>query len=441
MTRPAPTRRPPATPQKRLPEAASVLVVHADELLTMAGPPDPRTHDLAADIGLIEDGAVYIEGERVVDVGRTSEVVARHPRADAQIDARGKIVLPGFVDAHTHAVFAGSREREVEWKAQGLTYAEIAARGGGILETVRATRKATEADLARLASERLRAMMGFGTTTVEVKSGYGLSTDDELKILRAAAKAGALAQLDVISTFLGAHAVPPECAGKTDAYVDLVAAAMLEAVVSSGLAAFCDVFVDDGYFTASQGRRILERASQSGLRPKVHADELMETGGASLAADVGAASADHLLHSSADGIDAMARRGVIGVVLPSTSITSHLPFADGRRLVAAGVPVALGTDFSPNTWCESMQLVIALACHHAGLVPAEAIVAATINAAHAVGRGADLGSLEPGKQADLVVLDVPSYRHLGYRVGGNAVHTVVKRGRIRITTSSRSSPS
>ncbi|HKW43026.1 MAG TPA: imidazolonepropionase [Thermoplasmata archaeon] len=404
----------------------------------MAGPPDPRTHELAAEMGLIEDGAVYIEGERVVDVGRTSEVVARHPQADTQIDATGKVVLPGFVDPHTHAVFAGSREREVEWKAQGLTYAEIAARGGGILETVQATRKASEADLARIASDRLRTMMGFGTTTVEVKSGYGLRTDDELKILRAAAKAGALAKLDVISTFLGAHAVPPENTGKTDAYVDLVAGEMLDAVVSAGIAAFCDVFVDDGYFTSFQGRRILEQASQSGLRPKVHADELKDTDGASLAADVGATSADHLLHSSSDGIDAMARRGVIGVLLPSTSLTSHLPFADGRRLVAAGVPVALGTDFNPNTWCESMQLVIALACHHTGLVPAEAIVAATINAAHAVGRGADLGGLERGKQADLVVLDVPSYRHLGYRVGGNAVHTVIKSGRIRIATSSRS---
>lgn len=415
----------------------SLLVVNAAELLTLRGPPGPRTRELAGEIGLVENGAVYIEGERIVDVGRTPEVVSRHPRASVRVDATDRIVIPGFVDAHTHAVFAGSREREVEWKAQGLSYSEIAARGGGILETVRATREASEEDLARLASERLRSMMGFGTTTFEVKTGYGLRTDDEVKMLRAAARASSLAKLDVISTFLGAHAIPPEYAGRADAYVDLVSGEMLDAVVRSGLPVFCDVFVDEGYFTAAQGLRILKKAKHAGLRPKVHADELKETGGASLAADVGATSADHLLRASSDGIDAMARTGVIGVLLPSTSLTSHLPFADGRRLVAAGVPVALGTDFNPNTWCESMQLVVALACHHNGLVPAEAIVAATVNAAHAVGRGADVGSLEHGKLADLAVLDVPSYRHLGYRIGGNAIHTVVKRGSIRVSTTSR----
>lgn len=416
----------------------SLLVVHAAELLTLRGPLGPRRQEAAAELGLLEDGAVYVEGERVVDVGRTPEVLSRHPRANVRIDATGRIVVPGFVDAHTHAVFAGSREREVEWKAQGLTYPEIAARGGGILETVRATRAASEDDLARSASDRLRSMLGFGTTTFEVKSGYGLRTDDEVKMLRAGIHAGSIARVDVVSTFLGAHAIPPDYAGRADAYVDLVSGEMLDAAVRAGPPAFCDVFIDDGYFTAAQALRILTKAKRSALGPKVHADELKDTGGASLAAKVGATSADHLLHSSADGIDAMARAGVIGVLLPSTSLTSQLPYADGRRLVSAGVPIALGTDFNPNTWCESMQLVIALACHHNGLVPAEAIVAATVNAAHAVGRGAEVGSLEPGKLADLSVLDVPSYHHLGYRIGGNAVHTVVKRGSIRISTTSRS---
>jgi imidazolonepropionase len=408
-----------------------LLVIHAEELLTLRGPTGPRVRESARDLGIIEDGAVYLEGERIVAVGTTPEVLGRHPRAHAQVDASGRAVLPGFVDAHTHVIFAGSREREVEWKAQGLGYREIAARGGGILETVRATREATEEDLGRAGAQRLEAMMRGGTTTVEVKSGYGLRTPEETKILRAAAAAGDRAGIDVVRTFLGAHAVPPEFPGDRTGYLDLVAGEMLETISRSDLAAFCDIFVDDGYFTVEEGLRLLTRAKELGLRPKLHADELADTGGASLAAQVGAASADHLLHVPPAGVEAMARHRIPGVLLPATSLTSRLPFADGRRLVDAGVPVALGTDFNPNCWCESMQLAIALACHHNGLLPAEAIVAATLNAAHAIGREADAGSLEPGKLADLLILDVPSYRHLAYRIGGSVVGTVVKRGRIR----------
>ena len=411
---------------------SSLLIVHATELLTLRGPPGPRTREEASGLGLIEDGAVYVEGERIVDVGRTSEVLAIHPRAAAQIDATGNVILPGFVDAHTHTVFAGSREHEVEWKAQGLSYQEIAARGGGILHSVEATRLATEEDLASKTADRLRAMMAFGTTTVEVKSGYGLRTADELKMLRAAARGGQLAGLDVVPTFLGAHAIPPEFDGHAEEYVNLVAGEMLDAVASNHSASFCDVFIDQGYFSADQGRRILTKARAADLAPKVHADELGDTGGAAVAADVRATSADHLLHASADGIEAMASAGVVAVLLPATSLASHLPFADGRRLIDAGVPVALGTDFNPNCWCESVPLAIALACHHNGLLPAQAIVGATVNAAHAIGRGAEVGTLEPRKLADLVVLDIPSYRHLGYRIGGNTVRAVVKRGRIRI---------
>lgn len=418
-----------ATRGERAAAPTSVLVLHAAELLTLRGEPGPRIHEAANDLGVIEDGALYAEGDRIRDVGKTSEVLSRHPRADRQIDAREKVVMPGFVDPHVHPVFAGSRAHEVEWKAQGLSYSEIAARGGGILHTVRATREATEDDLAREGARRIRAMASFGTTTLEAKSGYGLRTADEVKILRAIAKAGAAAGVSVVPTFLGAHAVPPEFEGRSDDYVGLVQGEMLDAVVSNRLAAFCDVFVDGGYFSVDQGRRILTKARASGLPAKVHADELADTGGAALAAEVRAASADHLIHASSGGIEALARAGVIAVVLPATSLASHIPFADGRRLVAAGVPVALGTDFNPNCWCESMQLAIALACHHNGLTPAEAIIAATINAAHAIGRGGEVGTLEPGKIADFLVLDVPSSHHLGYRLGGNAVETVVRRGR------------
>ena len=421
-----------ATRDERSAGPRSLLIVHAAELITLQGPAGPRRREMAEDLGLVEDGAVYAEGERIVEVGPTADVLGRHPQASVKIDATGQTVLPGFVDAHTHAVFAGSREHEVEWKAQGMGYREIAARGGGILHTVRATRETHEEDLARAAAERFRSMLAFGTTTVEVKSGYGLRTEDELKILRAAAKGGQAAGIDVVRTFLGAHAIPPEFEGRADAYVEVVAGDMIDAVVSSRLASFCDVFVDDGFFTVDQGRRILTRAKTAGLGGKVHADELADTGGAVLAAEIDAASADHLLHASSAGIDALARTSTVGVLLPATSLVSHLPFADGRRLIAAGVPVALGTDFNPNTWCESTQLTIALACHHNGLLPAQAVVAATINAAHAVGLGTEVGSLEPGKLADILVLGVPSYRHLGYRIGGNAVRVVVKRGAVQV---------
>ena len=409
----------------------SLLVLHASEMLTLRGPPGPRTRESRGQLGLIEDGAVFIEGERIVDVGPTPEVVARHPRAQARLDAIGRVVLPGFVDAHTHTIFAGSREHEVEWKAQGLGYAEIAARGGGILHTVQATRAASEEELARIGAERLATMMGLGTTTAEVKSGYGLRTEDEAKMLRAAVRAGELSGVDVVPTFLGAHTVAPEFTGNRAAYLELVAGEMLDTIAPMKLARFCDIFVDEGYFTVDDARRLLTKAKGVGLGPKIHADELGDSGAASLAAEIGAISADHLLHASEAGVEAMARDRVIGVLLPATSLASRMPYADGRRLLDAGVPVALGTDFNPNCWCESMQLAIALACHHNGLLPGEAIVAGTINAAHAIGRESEVGSLEPGKLADLLVLDVPSYRHLGYRIGANVVEAVVKRGRIR----------
>lgn len=409
----------------------SLSILHASELLTLKGPPGPRVREAALDLGIIPDGAVYIEGERIVDVGSTDQILRRHPEPGRVLDATGRAVLPGFVDPHTHAIFAGSREREIEWKAQGLSYVEIAARGGGILHTVAATRDAAESELARTGAERLRTFLSFGTTTVEVKSGYGLRTPDELKILRAAQEAGRAAGVDVVPTFLGAHAIPPEFQGRTDDYVELLISESLPAVASAGLAEFCDVWVDPGYFSRDQARRLLSRAGALGLRAKVHADDLGDAGGAALSAEVRAVSADHLLWSSDAGLDAMARAGTIGVLIPATSLSSRTPFADGRRLVSAGVAVALATDFNPNCWCESMQFAIALACHKSNLLPAEAITAATINAAFAVGRETEAGSLEPGKLADLVVLDAPTHRGLAYRLGGNLARAVVKRGRIR----------
>lgn len=414
-----------------VPTPRSLAVVHASELLTLRGPRGPRTREAASQLGILEDGAVYLEGERIVDVGTTTEVLTRHPHPGTTLDASGKVVLPGLVDAHTHLIFAGSRAQEVEWKAQGLSYAEIAARGGGILHTVRATREASDAELMKLGLDRLLTFVSFGTTTIEAKSGYGLRTADELKMLRAGADAARTAGVDVVPTFLGAHAVPPEFEGRSDAYVDMLISETLPAVALARAAAFSDVFVDEGYFSAVQGRRLLEKAAALGLRAKVHADELTDSGGAALAAERHAISADHLLHASDAGIEAMAQSGVIATLLPATSLASRMPFADGRKLIAAGVPVALGTDFNPNCWCESMQLVIALACHHNGLLPAQAITAATVNAACAIGRGDEVGTLERGKLADLLVLDAPTHHHLGYRIGGDLAEAVIKRGRIR----------
>ena len=408
----------------------SLLLIHASELLTLRGPNGPRTGPSAGELGIVEDGALYSEHGRIVAIGPSSEIRRDHPTADVEIDATGRVVLPGFVDPHTHAIFAGFREREVEWKAAGLGYADIAARGGGILHTVQATREATEETLSRLGAERLHTLLKFGTTTAEVKSGYGLRTADEVKMLRAAGRAADASGVEVVRTFLGAHTIPPEFGERREAYLELVAGEMLETVATERLASACDVFIDAGYFSTDDGRRLLRKARSLGFAGKVHADELGDSGGAALAAEARALSADHLIHASSDGIEALARAGTVAVLLPAASLSTRMPFADGRRLVAAGVPVALGTDFNPNCWCESMQLVIALACHHNGLLPAQAIVAATINAACAVGVQDEVGSLEPGKLADLLVLDAPSWRHLGYRFGGNAVETVVKRGHV-----------
>ncbi len=412
-------------------EAGGLLIVHAAELLTLRGPwARPRVKEEMRDLGIVPDGAVYLEGGRVREVGDTAEVLRHRGDVRDVIDATGKVVMPGFVDPHTHAAFAGSRHDEVAMKAEGLSYRDIAARGGGLLRTVRDTRAAPREALIAATRKRLDGMLRFGTTTAEVKSGYGLTVESEVSILQAVDEIAASHPVGIVSTLLGAHAVPSEFEGRSDAYVDLVAGEMLPAVASRTGARFCDAWVEDGYFTADQARRLFASAKAYALEAKVHADELGDTGGASLAAEVGAVSADHLLHASEAGLNAMAEKGIVGVLLPATSLAARLPFADARRILGAGVPVALGTDLSPGSWTESMQFVLALATHQLGMVPEEAITAATINAAFAVGRGRDAGSLEPGKVADLLVVDAESHGHLGYRFGGNLVEKVVRAGRV-----------
>lgn len=413
---------------------ADFLIVHAGQLLTLAGPNDtPRTGPAMNELGLIVDGAVAVSEGVIVAAGPTAEVmeaVAPAPGCTV-LDAAGTVVLPGLVDPHTHLVYAGSRADEFERRLAGASYQEIAQAGGGILATMRATRQATEGELIALGLRRLDQMLAHGTTTVEAKSGYGLTVDDELKCLRVINRLTAVHEVDVIPTFLGAHAVPPEYAEDAGGYVHLIIDEMLPAVIDEDLAEFCDVFCEAGAFTPQQSRDVLTAAREAGLDAKIHADELSDLGGAALAADVEAISADHLLMASDDGLRAMAAVGTMAVLLPGTAFFLGMPYAPARRMLTAGVAVALGTDFNPGTSpTYSMFTALALACVGMKLTPAEAIVAATINAAHALAVAEEVGSIEPGKAADFVMAGVDDYRELPMHFGVNPVHTVVKRGRV-----------
>ncbi len=408
--------------------SGEVLILGASELLTLAGPKGPRRRGAMGDLGVVAGGGLYAKDGIIQDVGTSQEVKARHLGVDRIIDAAGQVVMPGFVDPHTHLLFAGSREKELEWRVQGLTYEQIVQRGGGIQATVEATRRASLEQLVAIGRKRLDLLMGLGTTTVEVKSGYGLRTEDEVKMLEALRRLDVDHPLDVVPTFMGAHAVPPEFALHRHGYLRYVVEEMLPRV-GLNLALFCDIFVEVGYFSVDEGRELLTEARKFGLEPKVHADELTNLGGATLAAQVGATSADHLLHVDREGIKALANSNTLAVLLPGTPLGSpNLPFPPARMLIDSGVPVALGTDLNPNAWMESMPLVISIACHRMAMTPEEAITAATINAAHAVGRGHQVGSLEVGKRADVIGLGLDNYLQIPYRMGANHIEWVVKDG-------------
>jgi imidazolonepropionase len=381
-------------------------------------------------IGIIRRGGLAIKNGRIAAVGTTRDVTKCY-KSNNVITANGKIVLPGFVDPHTHLVFAGSREDEFRMQVEKVPYLKILRAGGGILQTVRETRKKNIEDLVEKGVERLDAMLKHGTTTVEAKSGYGLTTKEELKILDTIQRLDQLHHVDIVPTFLGAHAIPPEYLNDPQEYVGLVTEEMIPKVVARGLAEFCDVFCERGVFSLEQSKRILIAGKKLGLKPKIHADEMSLLGGAELAADVEAASADHLLFSSDYGIKAMAAKGVVATLLPAAAFSLMSDrYADARFMVNSGVPVALGTDFNPSCWTENQQLLIAFARHFMKLTPAEAITAVTINAAHAIGRAEEIGSLEIGKKADIAILNVPNHKHLGYRFGVNLVDKVIKNGRI-----------
>jgi len=413
---------------------ADLLVVNVGELVTLAGPSGPRRGAAARDLSAVKGGAVAVVGERIAAAGPERDVLAafRPARPDAVLDARRSTVTPGLVDPHTHAVFARTREAEFAMRVEGRTYEEIAEAGGGIRSSVRDLRAADEDRLLAVGRANLDRALAHGTTTVEIKSGYGLSLEAELKSLRVARRLSAEHAVDVVPTFLGAHEFPDEWRADREGYVRLVAEEMVPEVARQRLARFCDVFCEEGVFTVEQSRRILLAGKSHGLAPKLHADELHASGGAELAAAVGAVSADHLVCVSDRGIEGLAAAGVVAVLLPGTTLSlGSTRYAPARKLVDAGVPVALATDMNPgSSMTESMQIVMSLASMMLRLTPAEALTAATVNAAHAVRAGAEAGSLEPGKLADVVVWEVDDHRAIPYHYGVNLVRSVVKRGRV-----------
>jgi imidazolonepropionase len=408
-----------------------IAVTNCAQLVTLAGPAAPRTGTAMRNLGIITDGAMLIENGRIAQVGKRAEIEPQITQNDSIIDAGRRIVLPGFVDAHTHPVFAGNRAAEFEQRTEGATYAEIAASGGGIRSTVRATRAATEDQLLHAARRYVHWFHSGGTTTIEAKSGYGLTLEDELKILRVI---GRLEEIRTVPTFLGAHEIPDEFCGRPSEYTDLVIHEMLPAVsqgaAKSQLAIFCDVFCEPGIFSIEESRRILSAARALGLGLRIHADQLSDSGGATLAAELGAATADHLEHTSARGILALQSAGVQPVLLPgSVYALGSARYPAAREMIQAGLAVVLATDFNPGSSpTPSMPMILSLACTQMKMTPAEAVTAATINAAYSLGRGADLGSLEPGKRADFVIHDCGDYREIAYFFGVPSVEAVYLEG-------------
>ncbi len=403
------------------------LLIHNIGLLATPLGNTARRGAAQGQVQLLRDAWVRVEDGRIAAVGTGAVTLPD----DAQtLDAGGCLVTPGLVDAHTHLIFGGWRQNELALKLRGVPYLDILAQGGGILSTVTATRAATQEELTQKAALALREMLAFGTTTCEAKSGYGLNTADELKQLRAIAALNARQPVTLVPTFMGAHALPTEYRDDREGYLRLLCEEMIPAVAREGLAKFCDVFCETGVFTPEESRRILRAGQAHGLLPKIHADEIDAIGGSTLAGKLGAVSAEHLIVCPPEGIAAMAQGGTIACLLPATSVYLGAAFAPAREMISTGVPVAMATDFNPGSCpCLNLQLVMNLGCLRYRLTPEEVLTAVTLNGAAAIGMAGCIGSVEPGKQADLVIWNAQDLNYICYRMGSNLVRTVIKGGR------------
>ncbi|MGP8076586.1 MAG: imidazolonepropionase [Thermoplasmata archaeon] len=411
---------------------ADLLITDIAELATLARGPVPRVGEAAEDLGVVRNAALAVADGRFIWAGREQRLSSsvRLRPGGRRVSARGGVVVPGFVDAHTHVLFAGDRAFELPLKVRGVRYTEIARAGGGLFASVRATRRASDASLLAATGARLRRMGGYGSTSVEVKSGYALTVEGELRLLRLVPRLARATGLRLVPTFLGAHAVAPEYRARPDAYVDRLVREALPRVASERLARFCDVFCEPGFFSVRQSERLLRAALALGLGVKVHAEEFVLSGGARLAARLRAVSAEHLLAARAEDRALLAKSGVTAVLLPITALAAAPGVrSPGREMVDAGVPVALGTDCSSNSWVEGMPLVLATAVHAARLSPAEALTAATVNAAHASGLE-EAGTIAPGRPADFAVFPVRSVDQLGYRFDVIPAHVFRQGNRI-----------
>lgn len=411
-----------------------LLVTGISELAVCAGSDRPLAGEALLRAGLVRDAALLVEGDRIAAAGPADEVEplarSRHGKGLETLDARGGFVAPGFVDSHTHALFAGTREAEFAMRVAGAKYLDILAAGGGILSSVRRLADATEDELIAETLPRLLRMFEHGTTTVEIKSGYGLSPELEMKSLRAIRRLRGMVPLDLRATFCGAHAVPPEYKGRSGDFVDLLIAKAMPAIAREGLADFCDIFVEEGVFTVEDGRRYLLAAKHLGLAPKLHADEIHPLGGAELAAEVGAVSADHLLAATPEGLARMAEAGVVATYLPGTLYSlMGGRYPSFREVHSTGVAMALASDFNPGSnYAFNMQNVVSQGALLLRAPVEASLNMATVNGAHALAMAREVGSLEPGKKADFVIYDVPSHLHLAYHYGSNMARFVVKAG-------------
>jgi len=408
-----------------------ILIKNASELVTCSGFKAKHGSEMS-DLHVINDGAVIVEDGAIKAVGTTEEILGRYNEAEySVIDAEGKAVLPGFVDSHTHLVFGGYRAEEFSWRLRGDKYMDIMKRGGGIASSVKSTREASKQELMEAGLKRLNSMLSFGVTTVEGKSGYGLDFETEIKQLEVAKELNDAHPVDVVRTFMGAHAVPGEYKGREDEYIDFIIESVLPYVADKKLAEFCDIFCEDNVFSIEQSRKLLSKAKEMGLALKIHADEIVQLGGAELAVELGAVSADHLLQASDEGIKAMAESSVVATLLPCTAFSLKESYARGRMMIDSGCAVGLATDFNPGScFTESIALVFALACIQMNLSIEEAITALTINGAAAVNRAEEIGSIDIGKKADIIILEFPSYKFIPYHVGVSTVEKVIKNGEL-----------